>query len=47
MKTYYAAKERFDAETEDIVRSYRKKTSIEIEKQHVAAIKEEYRERKH
>lgn len=46
-KAYYAAKERFDAETEDIVRSYWKKTCIEIEKQHIAAIKEEYRERKH
>lgn len=44
-RAYYDAKDRFDAETKEIVCSYWKKTAIELEKQHIAAIKEEYRGR--
>lgn len=44
-RAYYTAKERFETETKGIVRLYWEKTNLEREKQHMAAIKEEYRGR--
>lgn len=44
-RAYWTAKERFEVETKDIVLSYWKQCVIEREKQHIAAIREEYLKR--
>ena len=41
----YEAKHRFEDETKDIISRYWKRTNIELEKQHIAIIREEYQGR--
>lgn len=44
-RAYYEAKHRFEDETKDIISRYWKRTNIELEKQHIAIIREEYQGR--